>query len=269
MMSRGLASLGGLGRSMTGSLGCPEGECVWRRQAGRASGDLDRGLALAHLCAFARPTLLYRLLSSLMWRGVQRLFRKRRDDADRPHSIIACLLRHVQTHQLLQAAREHSPFRLDDLEVRLTPDFSKETSKRRRAFLATQPRLRKLDVKYGFFEPARMWITKNGVSRDFYDPEDLQVFLEGLQNQTQSMDTASSIWTQDPLGPLQSVALSAPTPEDMGQTTAGSHPRGRDLERLTNSHDDRGQVVQAVAMHNQIAASDKSCSPLKPTLTPT
>ncbi|KAJ1159997.1 hypothetical protein NDU88_000499 [Pleurodeles waltl] len=85
-----------------------------------------------------------------------------------------------------------------------------------------------------------MWITKNGVSRDFYDHDDLQVFLEGLRSQTQSMDTASSIRSQDPPGPLLSVALPTPAPEDMGRTTAGSHPRGRDLERLTKSHDDMG-----------------------------
>ncbi|KAJ1184243.1 hypothetical protein NDU88_001051 [Pleurodeles waltl] len=128
---------------------------------------------------------------------VHRLGPKQRDDANRPRPIIACLLRHVQTRQLLQAARVHGPFRLDDLEVRLTANFSKETSEPRRAFLTLRPRLHQLDVKYGLFEPARMLITKNGVSRDFYDPDDLQVFLEGLQNQTQSMDTASSIRSQD------------------------------------------------------------------------
>ncbi|KAJ1143690.1 hypothetical protein NDU88_009995 [Pleurodeles waltl] len=126
-----------------------------------------------------------------------------------------------------------------------------------------------LDVKYGLFEPAKMRITKNRVSRGFYDPEDLRVFLEGLQNQTQSMDTASSIRSQDPPGLLLSVALSTLAPEDMGRTTAGSYPRRRDLERLTKSHDNRGQVLQAVAMHTQIADRDKSLSPLKNTLTPT
>ncbi|KAJ1198027.1 hypothetical protein NDU88_001871 [Pleurodeles waltl] len=122
---------------------------------------------------------------------------KWQDDANRPRPIIACLLRHKQACKLLQAARAHSLFRSDGLEVRLTADFSKETSERRRAFLAFRPRLLQLEVKYGLFEPARMWITKNGVSKDFYDPEDLQVFLEGLQNQTQSMDTAPQIRTQD------------------------------------------------------------------------
>ncbi|KAJ1170839.1 hypothetical protein NDU88_002710 [Pleurodeles waltl] len=40
------------------------------------------------------------------------------------------------------------------------------------------------------------------------------------------------------------------------------------MERLTKSHDDRGQVLQAVAMHMQLADRDKSRSPMKPTLTP-
>ncbi|KAJ1116966.1 hypothetical protein NDU88_005167 [Pleurodeles waltl] len=137
----------------------------------------------------------------LEFQRVHRLGHKRWDDTNRPHPIIACLLHHVQTRQLLQVARAHSPFRSDDLEVRLTDDFSKETSERRRAFLSLRPRLRQLDVKYRLFELARMWITKNGESRDFHDPEDLQVFLEGLQNQNQSMGTETPIHP-DMLGPL-------------------------------------------------------------------
>ncbi|KAJ1180582.1 hypothetical protein NDU88_005803 [Pleurodeles waltl] len=82
------------------------------------------------------------------------------------------------------------------------------------------------------------------------------------------MDTATPTRTQDMLGQLPSVALSIPAPEAMGQTTDDSHPRGRDLERLMKSHDDRGQVLQALAMHTQIADRDRSRSPLKPTRTP-
>ncbi|KAJ1109926.1 hypothetical protein NDU88_007283 [Pleurodeles waltl] len=124
----------------------------------------------------------------LEFQRVHRLGPKQRDDTN-PRPIIACLLRHVQTRQLLQASRAHGPFLSDDLEVRLMGDFSKETSERRRAFLALRPYLRQLDVKNGLFELAKVWITKNRVSQDFYDPEDLQVFLDELQNQTQSMDS--------------------------------------------------------------------------------
>ncbi|KAJ1198355.1 hypothetical protein NDU88_002196 [Pleurodeles waltl] len=119
----------------------------------------------------------------LEFQRVHTLGPKRREVANRPRPIIACLLRHLQTCQLLQRP---CPFWSDDLEVRLTADFSKETNDCRRTFLALRTRLRQLDVKYGLFEPARMWITKNGESRDFYDPADLQVFLEGLQDNTPS-----------------------------------------------------------------------------------
>ncbi|KAJ1119441.1 hypothetical protein NDU88_007627 [Pleurodeles waltl] len=83
------------------------------------------------------------------------------------------------------------PLRLGSLEIRRSADFSKETADRRRAFLSLRPCLRHLDVKFGLFEPARMWITKNGESRTFYDPEDLKTFLEGLHDPTQPMESAT------------------------------------------------------------------------------
>ncbi|KAJ1156366.1 hypothetical protein NDU88_009088 [Pleurodeles waltl] len=167
----------------------------------------------------------------LEFQRVHRLGPKWRDVANRPSPIIACLLRHVQTRQLLQAARAHGPFWSDDLEVRLTDDFSKETNDRRRAFLDLRPCLRQLDVKYGLIEPAQVWITKNGESQDFYDPVDLQVFLEGLQDHTQPIDMETLIWNQDTHSLLPRVPPSAPILE------AG----GWDLERLMKSHHDRGQ----------------------------
>ncbi|KAJ1171723.1 hypothetical protein NDU88_003581 [Pleurodeles waltl] len=84
---------------------------------------------------------------------------------------------------------------MEGYEIRMTADFSKETSDRRKALLALRPRLHQLEVKYGLFKPARMWTTKNGVSKDFYDPEDLRLFLESLQ--TQYMDTITPTWPQE------------------------------------------------------------------------
>ncbi|KAJ1140679.1 hypothetical protein NDU88_007027 [Pleurodeles waltl] len=93
-----------------------------------------------------------------------------------PCPIIVCLLRHMQTRQLLQEAGMHSLFRSGALEIRLSADFSKETAERRKAFLSLRTHLHHLDVKFGLFEPARMWITKNRELRNFYDPEDLRAF---------------------------------------------------------------------------------------------
>ncbi|KAJ1145472.1 hypothetical protein NDU88_011758 [Pleurodeles waltl] len=83
---------------------------------------------------------------------------------------------------------------MDGQEIQISADFSKETSERRRAFLALRPRLRQIEVKYVLFEPAKMWITKNGVSKDFYDPEDLRSFLDGLI----PMDTSTPTPPRDP-----------------------------------------------------------------------
>ncbi|KAJ1099702.1 hypothetical protein NDU88_004801 [Pleurodeles waltl] len=125
----------------------------------------------------------------LEFQRAHRLGPNSQDGKGRPRPIIACMLRHGQTHQLLQTARTQVPLRLGTLEIRLSADFSKETAARRRAFLSLRPRLHHLDVKFGLFEPARMWITKNRESQTFYDPEDLRTFLEGLHDQTQSMET--------------------------------------------------------------------------------
>ncbi|KAJ1098576.1 hypothetical protein NDU88_003684 [Pleurodeles waltl] len=127
----------------------------------------------------------------LEFERVYRLGPNRQDGKGRPRSIIACLLRHSQARQLLQTARAQGPLRLGTLEIRLSADFSKETVDRRRAFLSLRPRLRHLDVKFGLFEPARMWITKNGESQTFFDPEDLKTFLDRLQEQAQPMETTT------------------------------------------------------------------------------
>ncbi|KAJ1171328.1 hypothetical protein NDU88_003191 [Pleurodeles waltl] len=122
----------------------------------------------------------------------------------------------MQARQLLQVARMQRPFRSGTLEIRLSADFSKETAERRKAFLSLRSRLRHLDVKFGLFEPARMWITKNGESQNFYDPEDLRTFLEGLNDQSQSME------------------MTAQTPQDIrglpsraGHPANASEPEGR------------------------------------------
>ncbi|KAJ1123831.1 hypothetical protein NDU88_002298 [Pleurodeles waltl] len=125
----------------------------------------------------------------LEFQKAHRLGPKRKDGTSKPRPIIACLLRHGQAQQLLSAARVHGPIKMDGFEIRITADFSRETNDRWNGFLALGPKMRQLEVKYGLFEPARLWVTKNGVSKDFYNPEDLHIFLDGLQ--PESMDTTS------------------------------------------------------------------------------
>ncbi|KAJ1146011.1 hypothetical protein NDU88_012293 [Pleurodeles waltl] len=107
-----------------------------------------------------------------------------------------------------------------------------------------------------------MWVTKNGVSQDFYDPEDLRSFLDGLQ----PMDTSVSLLHRDIPVLDQDTLPQGPAPGGSGTDRhfTVSHPRGRDLERLMTSHDDRRQLLHEVALHTQVADRDKSRCPLKP-----
>ncbi|KAJ1084856.1 hypothetical protein NDU88_005002 [Pleurodeles waltl] len=194
---------------------------------------------------------------------------KRSSNSSRHRPIIACLLWHNQTRQILQAARNHGPFRMDQHDIRITADYSKDTNDHRKAFLALRPRLRQLEIKYGLFDPARMWVTKNGVSKDFYNPEELQLFLDSFQSQ--SLDSTSRSGSQDNVGDNEGTGNFPPGQEKtnmaLGDTEVGQ--RGRNIERLARSHDDRGQVLHAVVTHTQLLERDKSRSPLKPTTAPT
>ncbi|KAJ1161825.1 hypothetical protein NDU88_002306 [Pleurodeles waltl] len=135
-------------------------------------------------------------------------------------------------------------------------------------FLSLRTRLRHPDVKFSLFEPGRMWTTKNGKSLNFYNPEDLRAFLEGLHDQSQTMEMTA----QTPLD-IRDLPSGAGHPvtvsETEGRFTIDPQTRGRDLERLTKNYDDRDKVLQGMAMHTQISDRDKSRSPLKPMAAPT
>ncbi|KAJ1198209.1 hypothetical protein NDU88_002053 [Pleurodeles waltl] len=69
----------------------------------------------------------------LDFQRAHRLGTKCREGANHPRPIIACFLRHTQACQLLQKAQ------VQGLQIRMTADFSKETSDCRKAFLALPP----------------------------------------------------------------------------------------------------------------------------------
>ncbi|KAJ1156902.1 hypothetical protein NDU88_009619 [Pleurodeles waltl] len=141
-------------------------------------------------------------------------------------------------------------------------DFSKETSERRKAFLALRPLLRHLEIRFGLCKPAKMWITKNNVSKDFYDPTDLSLYLDSFSDRP--MDTASRLPSQALITtawkslPME-TALERPD-HDPSETSNS----GRDLERLSKNHHDRGKILHAVTKHTQVTNRDKYRSPLKP-----
>ncbi|KAJ1109294.1 hypothetical protein NDU88_006656 [Pleurodeles waltl] len=170
----------------------------------------------------------------------------------KPRPIIACCLRHEQERQLLTAMRTYGPYSYESNERWITVDFSRETNEKQKAFLVLRPYPRNLDVKFGLFEPARMWITKDGKSRDFYYPTDLRIYLESLT--TQPIDQ-SSMGLQ--AAPPNADAFSS-------QTTANGHravnplqERGRTFERPPRSQDGRDYALQALVALPQDQCRDK------------
>ncbi|KAJ1161390.1 hypothetical protein NDU88_001876 [Pleurodeles waltl] len=105
-----------------------------------------------------------------------------------------------------------------DEQINDPDDFSKETSEHRKAFLALRPRLRHLEVKFKLFTPAKVWITKNNVSKDFDDPEDLRLLLNSLQ--TLPMNTATRLQPQS-----LSMVTAIQSPQEPSQRDQNDTPR--------------------------------------------
>ncbi|KAJ1162171.1 hypothetical protein NDU88_002646 [Pleurodeles waltl] len=156
---------------------------------------------------------------------------------------------------------------MNDQPIRMTADFSRETSEHRKAFLALRPHLRQLEVKFGLFETARMWVTQKNVSKDFYDPMNLCIFLNSLS--VHPMDTAILPQPQNLSTTVTNQLPTESTPERMERCTLDTPDQSRDLDRLSKNYDDRGQELHAVAKHTQVADRDKACSPIKPPAAPT
>ncbi|KAJ1193768.1 hypothetical protein NDU88_003064 [Pleurodeles waltl] len=103
-----------------------------------------------------------------------------------------------------------------------------------------------------------MWVTKNGQSKDFYDPEDLRLYLNDMSAMAVELSPQNlpSDTTQD-----SSDALLSHTPSE-GRNHCGrkTHHRERDPERLLRPNGGSGKVLLAVAHYTQKPGMDKSCS---------
>ncbi|KAJ1091363.1 hypothetical protein NDU88_004490 [Pleurodeles waltl] len=94
--------------------------------------------------------------------------------------IIACFLWHEQVCQILTAARSHGLYGFDGYKTQFEAAFSKEMNDQRKACLSLRPLLHKWDIKFGLFELLHTWITRDSKSKSFFDPGELQAFLDRL-----------------------------------------------------------------------------------------
>ncbi|KAJ1115530.1 hypothetical protein NDU88_003754 [Pleurodeles waltl] len=97
-------------------------------------------------------------------------------DLGKSHPVIAYFLPDKQARQVITAVRAYCPNRMEGSDIRMAEDFFRKTNENRRAFLALRPQLRDMNIKFGLFEPACMWIMQDGISRDLFMPAALSSF---------------------------------------------------------------------------------------------
>ncbi|KAJ1143977.1 hypothetical protein NDU88_010279 [Pleurodeles waltl] len=163
--------------------------------------------------------------------------------AERPCPIIDCFLRHKQVCQLLTGARAHGPYREDGHDIRFAADFSRETNEKRKAFFPLRLRLRQLNIKFRLLEPAKIGITADGESKDFFDPADLRSFLDNIS--AQPVDQEPGVLTTNTPLPRDFTSLLAVDAGDPRIQTA-TQKRSRVLDR-PSSQDGRDLALQAMA----------------------
>ncbi|KAJ1143557.1 hypothetical protein NDU88_009865 [Pleurodeles waltl] len=74
-----------------------------------------------------------------------------------PRPVIASSLCHEQASLVFSTAQTQGPFLLEGHEVRVAADVCRITNEKQKVFLALRPQLRKLDIKFGLFEPAQVY----------------------------------------------------------------------------------------------------------------
>ncbi|XP_027877053.1 uncharacterized protein LOC114146849 [Xiphophorus couchianus] len=88
---------------------------------------------------------------------------------ERPRPIMARLHYHADCADILRRARAQQRVKVGDSTISIFPDFTVQTAKARAAFNDVRRQLREVpDIRFGLLHPARLRITKGGVTREFY-----------------------------------------------------------------------------------------------------
>lgn len=100
---------------------------------------------------------------------------------ERPRPIIARLHYYTDCADILRRARAKQRVTVGDSTISVFPDYTARTAKARAAFNDVRRQLREVpDIRFGLLHPARLRITRGGVTKEFTSPEDATAFLKTL-----------------------------------------------------------------------------------------
>ncbi|KAJ1170989.1 hypothetical protein NDU88_002860 [Pleurodeles waltl] len=196
----------------------------------------------------------------LEFQRAHRVGPKHQDRASRPRPIIACLLRHSETRQILQVARTHRPFWIDKSKVRIPGRLLQRYHRTQEGFLILKTSTPTTGDKIRSFRPRENVDHQKWGHQSLLQPrgpKTLSRLLPKSDQRTNRPKLVTGYMEEDGHTPFPGLEKRSTDWHD-----PDTCPRGRDLERLTRAHDDRGQVLHAAVAHTQLSERDKSRSML-------
>ena len=93
-------------------------------------------------------------------------------------AVVAKLLHFRDRDVILQVARTHGPYMVENCKVSIFPDYTLSVQRQRTSFLAVKRELRESGIQYALMFPARLRIMVDGDSRFYTEPQAAWDWLE-------------------------------------------------------------------------------------------
>uniref|UniRef100_A0A3Q1FKG4 L1 transposable element RRM domain-containing protein n=1 Tax=Acanthochromis polyacanthus TaxID=80966 RepID=A0A3Q1FKG4_9TELE len=104
----------------------------------------------------------------------------RNGKSDKPHTLIFKLLNYRDRQRILQGARDAASIKHGESKISFYPDYSLETSKKRKAFSDAKKKLTSKGIRCFLRFPAILKITHRRRDLEFHSPEEAERFLQSL-----------------------------------------------------------------------------------------
>lgn len=124
-----------------------------------------------------------------------RVYAREQNGSSRPRTVIFKLLNYVDRQAILKGARAAYPVKHHQDNILFFPDYSLETTKRRKEMAEARKKMENLGLQPFLLYPATLKITYNGRQLLFKSPTDAARFLQDhfspLPGRNDSMDTTA------------------------------------------------------------------------------
>ena len=160
-------------------------------------------------------------------------------------AVVAKLLHYRDRDTILQKAREHGPYSVNNAKVSMFPDYTLNVQRRRFSFMAVKRELREAGIQYSLMFPARLKVMLDGNTTFFNEPEEAWSWLE--------------LYRKGEVGPM-STKNGFKTARRPGRWGAGQTHDTRRPTRLQTEADKRAAIRAAEVMNVQRSGAESEGS---------